>query len=45
MNEGLKDVQENLTQDEIESFHLSTLKLSYEEAVHIYLRIGFLIVL
>lgn len=28
--------EKNLTQDEIESFHLSTLKLSYEEAVHEY---------
>ena len=28
--------KKNLTQDEIESFHLSTLKLSYEEAVHEY---------
>ena len=26
----------NLTQDEIESFHLSTLKLSYEDAVSEY---------
>ena len=28
--------EKNLTQDEIESFHLSTLKLSYEEAVYEY---------
>ena len=28
--------EKNLTQDEIESFHLSTLKLSYEESVHEY---------
>ena len=28
--------EKNLTQDEIESFHLSTLKLSYEKAVHEY---------
>ena len=30
--------EKNLTQDEIESFHLSTLKLSYEEAVREYER-------
>ena len=28
--------EKNLTQDEIDSFHLSTLKLSYEEAVQEY---------
>ena len=28
--------EKNLTQDEIDSFHLSTLKLTYEEAVHEY---------
>ena len=28
--------KKNLTQDEIDSFHLSTLKLSYEEAVQEY---------
>ena len=28
--------EKNLTQDEIESFHLSTLKMSYEEAVMEY---------
>ena len=28
--------EKNLTQDEIESFHLSTLKLSYEEAIREY---------
>ena len=28
--------EKNLTQDEIDSFHLSTLELSYEEAVHEY---------
>ena len=28
--------EKNLTQDEIERFHLSTLKLSYEEAVREY---------
>jgi len=26
----------NLTQDEIEDFHLSTLKMTYEEAIHEY---------
>ena len=30
--------EKNLTQDEIESFHLSTLKLSYEEAIREYER-------
>ena len=28
--------EKNLTQDEIDSFHLSTLQLSYEEAVREY---------
>ena len=28
--------EKNLTQDEMDSFHLSTLKLTYEEAVHEY---------
>ena len=30
----------NLTKDEIESFHLSTLKLSYDEALHEYERLS-----
>ena len=30
--------EKNLTQDEIESFHLSTLKLSYEEAIREYVK-------
>lgn len=33
---GKNVTKKNLTQDEIESFHLSTSKLSYEEAVREY---------